>query len=118
MLECGQFETEHERGNLDEDAREVPAAWREVALPVRGLSPYRSPTPDQNAVELRDNLIAAERDSLYLALAAALAGPASAAPLPSRRAYCHSSRSRIAVVWRASSTSGSKRLSLRGFRHR
>lgn len=86
-------ETEHKRGDFDEDAWEVPAAWREVALPVRGFSPYRTRTPDQNAIELRDKLIAAERDSLHFALAAsspaapaeagaaALADPASATPL-------------------------------------
>ncbi len=86
-------ETEHHRGDFDEDAWEVPAAWREVALPVRGFAPYRSFTPDQRAVELYDNLIAAERDSLHRALAASwpteaaeagaasLADPASATPL-------------------------------------
>ncbi|MFC9993895.1 DUF4132 domain-containing protein [Nocardia sp. NPDC127526] len=86
-------ETDHERSNLDEGAWEVPAAWHNVALPVRGFPPYRSFTPDQSAVELLDNLIAAERNSLHLALAAswpaasaeagaaALAAPTSATPL-------------------------------------
>ncbi|WP_306359249.1 DUF4132 domain-containing protein [Nocardia sp. CC227C] len=86
-------EVEHWRGNADEDAWEVPTAWREGALPVRGFPPYRSFTPDQSAVERYDNLIAAERDSLYRALAAswpaasaeagaaALADPTSATPL-------------------------------------
>ncbi|UFS98273.1 DUF4132 domain-containing protein [Nocardia huaxiensis] len=85
--------TVHERGDLDEEVWEVPAAWRGVALPVRGFPPYRPFTPDPSAVELYDTVIAAERDSLHHALAAswptasvesgtaALAGSASATPL-------------------------------------
>ncbi|GAB2539742.1 DUF4132 domain-containing protein [Nocardia heshunensis] len=86
-------DAERNRDGLDEDAWEVPAAWRDVGPPVRGFAHYRSFTPIQNAVELYDKVIAANRDYLHPSLAAswptavseagavALADPTSATPL-------------------------------------
>ncbi|MFB8005698.1 DUF4132 domain-containing protein [Nocardia sp. NPDC056000] len=62
--------TERDRGDLDEDAWEVPAAWSVVSPPVRGFGADRSFTPAPSAVELYGKLIGDRQDALRNALAA------------------------------------------------